>query len=145
MSLDVYIRTERPEHNEWQTKREKSLTEAGEMKGLIPLIEQYYADREPDKTEELYWANITHNLAGMADAAGIYDCLWCPLEFGIKKAGDLIAPLATGLDKLKATPDHYKTFNPKNGWGNYEGFVDWVEKYLTACKEYPDGFIEVSR
>ena len=54
MSLDVYIIANRPEHAEWQTKRENSLAEAGEMKGLIPLIEQYYADREPDKTEELY-------------------------------------------------------------------------------------------
>lgn len=145
MSLDVYIILPKQEHGEWQTKRERSLEEAGEMKGLIPLIEQYYADREPERTEEVYWANITHNLAGMADAAGIYEPVWCPAEFGIKKAGDLIEPLTVGLAELKSKPDHYKQFNPKNGWGNYEGFVDWVERYLTACKENPEGKISVSR
>ena len=145
MSLDVYIIANRPEHAEWQTKRKNSLAEAGEMKGLIPIIEQYYADREPDKTEELYWANITHNLAGMADAASIYQHLWRPEELGITKAGDLIDPLTIGFEKLKANPDHYKTFNPKNGWGDYNGFIDWVERYLQACKENPGGTIQVSR
>lgn len=145
MSLDVYIILQKQEHNEWQTKRQKSLEEAGEMKGLVPLIEQYYADREPDKTEEAFWANITHNLNRMADAAGIYQHLWRPEELGIRKAGELIEPLTTGLSKLKSSPDHYKQFNPKNGWGDYAGFVDWVERYLTACKEFPDGNISVSR
>lgn len=145
MSLAVYIILPKQEHSEWQTKKERSLEEAGEMKGLIPLIEQYYADREPERTEEVYWANITRNLAGMADAAGIYQALWRPEEIGITKAGELIEPLTVGLAELKSKPDHYKTFNPKNGWGNYDGFVDWVDKYLTACKECPDGQISVSR
>lgn len=144
MSLDIYIMS-RVKHNEWQKKRENSLAEAGELKGLIPLIEEYYSNREPDEKEELYWANITHNLGTMADAAGIYKHLWRPEELGIKKAGELVAPLTEGLAKLKADPAYYKTFNPKNGWGNYDGFVDWVEKYLTACTENPDGTIEVSR
>lgn len=144
MSLDVYILLPKEEHGEWQTRRERSLTEAGEMKGLIPLIEQYYADREPERTEEIYWANITHNLAGMADAAGIYKHLWHPEEIGINKASDLIQPLTEGLERLKSNPEHYKSFNPKNGWGNYTGFVDWVQKYLEACKECPKGNIEVS-
>lgn len=145
MSLDVYITTQKTDHGEWQTRRQKSLEEAGEMIGLIPLIEQYYADREPDKTEEAYWANITHNLNRMADAAGIYQHLWRPEELSIKKAGELIEPLTNALVDLKSRPDHYKQFNPKNGWGDYDGFVDWVERYLTACKENPDGDISVSR
>lgn len=145
MSLDVYITIQKHKHDEWQTRRQESLKEAGEMKGLIPLIEQYYADREPEKTEEAYWANITHNLNKMADEAGIYQHLWRPEELGIKKAVELIEPLTKALADLKSKPDHYKQFNPKNGWGDYDGFVDWVERYLTACKEYPDGEISVSR
>lgn len=145
MSLDVYITLQKQEHDQWKTRREQSLAEAGEMKGLVPLIEQYYADREPEKTEEAYWANITHNLSRMADAAGIGTHLWCPEELGITKAGELIEPLTAGLAELKSKPDHYKQFNAKNGWGDYDGFVDWVERYLTACKEYPEGTISVSR
>src|ERR1044072_7170767 len=109
MSLDVYIMS-RVKHNEWQKKRENSLAEAGEMKGLIPLIEEYYGNREPDEKEELYWANITHNLGMMADAAGIYKQLWRPEELGIKKAGELIAPLTEGIAKPKADPAHSQKF-----------------------------------
>jgi hypothetical protein len=145
MSLDVYIIGHTEKHTQWQTRREASLTEAGDMKGLIPLIEQYYTDREPHKTEELYWANITHNLGRMAEAAGIYQHLWRPEELGIKKAFELIEPLTEGLNKLRGNPEYYKTFNPSNGWGNYDSFVDWVGRYLVACKDNPDGNIEVSR
>lgn len=145
MSLDVYIIIPKPEYAEWQSKREKSIFEAGEMKGLIPLIENYYTEREPESTEEVYWANITHNLCGMAEVAGIYKHLWRPEEIGITKAGELIGPLTAGLIELKSKPEHYKQFNPKNGWGDYAGFIDWVERYLAACKECPDGQISVSR
>lgn len=115
------------------------------MKGLTPLVEQYYADREPQKMDELYWSNITHYLANMAEEAGIYMHLWRPEEIGITKAGDLIQPLTIGLERMKSNPAHYKAFNPKNGWGNYTGFVNWIEKYLEACKQNPDGIISVSR
>jgi hypothetical protein len=145
MSLDVYIIMPAEKHIEWQKKRKNSLAEAGEMKGLIPLIEQYYADREPDSREVLYEANITHNLGKMADAAGIYEHLWRPEEIGLKKAFELIEPLIEGLNRLRNNPEYYKTFNPSNGWGNYDGFVDWVGRYLVACKDNPDGHIEVSR
>lgn len=95
--------------------------------------------------EDYYWANITHNLNGMADAAGIYECLWRPEELGIKKAKELIEPLTVGLERLKSDPEHFSKFNAPNGWGTYESFVPWVEKYLHACKEHPDANITVSR
>lgn len=94
---------------------------------------------------EVYWANITHNLNRMADEAGIYEALWRPEEIGITKAGELIEPLSIGLEKLKADPEHYEQFNSPNGWGTYEHFVPFVEKYLEACKENPDADVNVSR
>jgi hypothetical protein len=145
MSLDVYIVTRAEKHAEWEKKRERSLAEAGEMKGLIPLIEEYYADREPKAREVMYEANITHNLGRMAEAAGIYEHLWRPEEIGITKAFELIEPLTEGLQRLRDNPDHYKQFGPSNGWGSYDGLVDWVGRYLVACKDNPDGEIEVSR
>lgn len=36
--------------------------------------------------ETLYSRNITHNLGRMAQAAGIYECLWRPEEHGITHA-----------------------------------------------------------
>jgi hypothetical protein len=94
---------------------------------------------------ELYWANITHNLNRMADEAGIYKALWRPEEIGAAKASDIVETLRTGLSLLKSDPPRFEAFNSPNGWGLYEHFVPFVEKYLAACDEHPDATIRVSR
>lgn len=94
---------------------------------------------------EVYSSNITHNLNKMAAAAGIYEVLWRPEELDLKYASELIPLIEEGLNKLKADPDYYKTFNSPNGWGKYEDFVPFVEEYLAACKENPDAEVSVSR
>lgn len=106
--------------------------------------------REPltfaeDETDEVYSANITHNLGGMADAAGVYTCMWRPGEIGITKAAQLIEPLTCGLEVLRSDPEKFKTFNPANGWGDYDGLVRFVENYLEACREYPEADVSASR
>lgn len=95
--------------------------------------------------EEVYSANITHNLNTMAEEAGIYYALWRPEEKGYKKAKDIIPILADGLAKMKENPSHYEKFNASNGWGLYIHFVPFVEDYLSNCREHPDAVIRVSR
>ena len=95
--------------------------------------------------EELYWANITHNLNMMAEEAGIYKHLWRPEEIGVTKARQLIQPLLNGLALLKGDPDRFTPHNASNGWGMYEHFVPFVEEYLHACIEYSSADIRVSR
>lgn len=120
MSLDVYLTRKK-----WISYDEgKTLTEEEEI---------------------IYDANITHNLSEMADKAGIYEALWRPEEIGKTKASEIIELLEKGLVDLKARPKHFEQFNSANGWGMYEHFVPFVEKYLEACKEYPDAIIGVSR
>jgi len=97
------------------------------------------------ETDDLYWANITHNLGTMADKAGIYKALWRPEEINKEFAKDIVPLLEDGLEDLKNRPEHFKQFNSKNGWGMYEHFVPFVEKYLEACKEYPNAKISISR
>jgi hypothetical protein len=94
---------------------------------------------------EVYSANITHNLGRMAEEAGIYTHLWRPEEVDATKAGQLIEPLEKGLALLKSNPIRFKRFNSPNGWGLYDNFVPFVEKYLTACRENPDADVRVSR
>mgnify|MGYP000988202751 CR=1 FL=1 len=118
-----------------------------------------------EDTEQVYWANITHNLNTMAGEAGIYEALWRPHrlkegynisendhqaewkfeEENTTLAKDIIPLLEKGLSDLKTRPEYFEKFNSPNGWGMYEHFVPFVEKYLEACKEYPDAIIEVSR
>lgn len=37
----------------------------------------------PPVPQDVFWANITHNLGRMADEAGIYKHLWRPEEIGM--------------------------------------------------------------
>ncbi len=123
MSLDVYLRL--PEPVEHQC----------DHCGSIYMAENV----------EVYWANITHNLNKMAEAAGIYYAMWRPEEIGAVTAKDITQLLENGLADLKARPDHFAQFNAPNDWGLYEHLVPFVEKYLEACKDYPEAIISVSK
>lgn len=149
MSLDVYLRIE-------NTKTENGsgifIRENGQVKEIsLAEWDKKFPNTEPvyvisdDIDNEVYWRNITHNLNKMADEAGIYDCMWQPRENGLDYAYQLIELLQTGLEKLKENPMYYKQFNPPNGWGDYDGFVEFVEDYLRACKKYPTASVYTSR
>lgn len=93
----------------------------------------------------IFSANITHNLYAMANEANIGMALWHPEEIGVTKAEQLIPLLKNALLKLKSDPDFFRKFDARNGWGLYEHFVSFVEKYLAACEENPDAEVTVSR
>jgi hypothetical protein len=90
----------------------------------------------------LYEANITHNLGEMARAAGIYEATWRPNEHGFKTAGDIIPILEAGIDLMESDPVKFEALNSPNGWGKYEHFLPWLEKYLEACKKHPKALID---
>lgn len=100
---------------------------------------------EESETNEVFTANITHNLGIMAREAGIYHHLWRPDELDITKAQGLIEPLTLGLDSLRRDRARFERFNPENGWGDYDGLVSFVESYLQACMSYPDADVRVWR
>ena len=95
--------------------------------------------------ECVFSRNITHSLGRMADAAGIYEVLWCPDENGITKAHQCIDPLSAGLLELVHNRAKYEAYNSKNRWGLYEHFVPFVTAVLTACCDYPDAEVSVLR
>ena len=148
MSLDVYLTLE----NACVPETGITIREHGEIKLIsreewdsrFPGREPAVSATEPDP-DEVYWANITHNLNTMAGEAGIYKELWRPDELGVTLAAELIEPLGMGLVKLEKSPSFYQQFNPKNGWGDYDGLVRFVSKYLAACKKYPQATIRISR
>jgi hypothetical protein len=111
----------------------------------FPNLEPVVIQAGVDATGSVYSANITHNLNTMADKAGIYKHLWRPDEIGVERAEQLIEPLETGLALLKSDPERFKRFNPKNGWGTYEGLISFVQDYLEACKKFPGATVSVWR
>ena len=147
MSLDVYL------YNPTPTVKKGTgvfIRENGNTRELtIDEVKERYPESDVQEaeyeTDEVYSANITHNLNTMAGEAGIYEHLWRPDEIGITKAKELIEPLREGLHKLKIEPEKYKAFNPSNGWGSYEGLVRFVSNYLDACYENPEADVSVSR
>ncbi len=119
----------------------------------------YHCHNEYEYNKTLYESNITHNLGIMAQEAHIYDILWRPFRLHgltdkedleseteeIVYAKELIPMLKLGLKDMKERPDYYKKFNSENGWGLYEHFVPFVEKYLNACIKYPESIVRVDR
>jgi hypothetical protein len=149
MSLNVYLTIEQEQK---QAGSGIFIRDNGSTREITRAEwDERFPNREPvivDWEEEsgiVYSANITHNLGGMADAADIYEALWRPEEIGITKASQLIPLLRDGLAKLNTDPARFKTFNPSNGWGNYEGLVRFVADYLAACEAYPDAVVCASR
>jgi len=151
MSLDVYLSVP----GERVTRRGSGIfiRENGATKEITreewdernPGHEPAIAPIAPGASEEVFWRNITHNLGRMASEAGIYKHLWRPEEIGITKAAQLIGPLSAGLELLRSSPERFKVLNPANGWGDYDGLVDFVDAYLAACKAHPDADVSVSR
>ena len=93
--------------------------------------------------------NITHNLSKMASEAGIYDALWHPErlagERSYPRGHNVLPVLKKWLEWLKNNQELARTFNPENGWGDYEGLVGFVEEYIDALEADEDAIIKVSR
>ena len=151
MSLDVYLKAKEPfkkkESSGIFIRKEGKTVEIPEEEwnrlnpGKIPV--KFIPDEK--ETRDLFHANITHNLNKMADEAGLYEALWNPESLKVKIARDLIIKLSTGLVKLKSDPERFKKLNPENGWGTYEGLVEFVEKYLIACVKNQDAEVEIDK
>jgi hypothetical protein len=98
-------------------------------------------------TEEVFRANVTHNLGRMAEAAGIYGCLWRPEECDppIVTAAQCIPILEGGLARLRKDRTTFVAYNDSNGWGTYQQFIPWIERVLAACREHPQALVRASR
>lgn len=98
------------------------------------------------ETFELFTANYTHNAGKMAAEAGIYKHIWRPEELhGVHCAGDLVEPLAEGIDLMISDPQRFIDLQPGNGCGSYKTFLPWVIEYQEACISHPKALIEASR
>lgn len=94
-------------------------------------------------SQTLFSANITHNLTGMAEKAGIYEVLWRSEENGITKAAQLVEPLYQAILRMKVDPESYRALNAENSWGTYEQFLPWLERLYSACMANPNATVSV--
>lgn len=99
----------------------------------------------------VYDGNITHNLGKMAAQIRVnhiltlYDILWHADEYNLTQAYQIADLLDVGYNELLADPVLYKTYNPTNGWGNYDNLCNFVYQYRNACWNNPNAAINISR
>ena len=152
MSLDVYLRllggiATEPRNAIYMRLNGATVeVSRGEWDDLNPGVEPVTVTiGGGERSDEVYSANITHNLGKMAGEAGIYEALWRPEEIGVKTAYDLIGYLSQGLAVLKSDPARFKAFDAPNGWGKYENLVAFTQEYLAACAKWPEATVSVWR
>lgn len=153
MSLDVYLKTTTPIPKKFGTgvfvRQRGQIVELNPDEVLERFPEGNFTALVPESddqlTDILFESNMTHNMSEMAAELGIFDAVWRPDTVGIVTAIQLIPILESAIAELEEQPEHYKTFNPDNGWGDYDGFLNFLKTYLAGCTTYPDGLVEVSR
>lgn len=117
----------------------------------------YLYDEHGEEVVDLPCLGITHNLGKMASEVGkvdsdatLYNILWrpdeyfsfdnghIPVDYVLKRLPDLIYQLVIDKDRLSL-------FSPENGWGNYQGLLDFSLNYYKACYNNPNSFIYCCR
>lgn len=166
MSLDVSLYAQEPEQKVKGTGifvRENGGNVELTVEQVKEKFPNYEFDSSPDIVFEdcVFEYNITHNLNKMAMECGLYEAMWRPYmlhpdfttevdEYKFEsshemKASDIEQKLSEGLTELENNPEKYKEFNPENGWGTYDGLVQFAKKYLEVVNDYPNAIIETSR
>jgi hypothetical protein len=59
-------------------------------------------------------------------------------------AGQSLPTLQRAVTAMEADPEKYQAMNPANGWGDYEGALDYLRKLRDACAAYPNATIHIS-
>ena len=103
---------------------------------------------------------MTYNLAPMFHEAGFYEAMKGETG-GTGSFGEVC--LGVGREKLDRPPltgaqlaelvrsgladtnrTKYEKLNPENGWGDYEGALEFTCSLLAACVKYPEGVVRFS-
>jgi len=88
-------------------------------------------------SEEYFHSNYTYNVSKMwyeiyPDAEGMVDI--------DKMTGtEAYKTLCHARTILEENPSKFIKMNPENGWGNYHGFLDFINALIKACLEHPTG------
>lgn len=152
MSLDVYIKYKKPK---MVTYRKGINTAAcGSTVAIYP--------NDTVKEKEYWSANVTHNMGEMARHIPVryrvdgewyendlYHLVWRPEEVGVSNVcnntNTLADALQSGISYMVEHREELLQYNPDNGWGSYDSFLEWLINYWRACLENPNCEIEISR
>lgn len=85
-------------------------------------------------------SNMTSNVAPMwreagADLAKMH-------ELPAWRAVDV---LTAAIDNMTNYPQDYRAMEPANGWGDYDGCLEFLTSIRDACRKHPRAYISISR
>lgn len=85
--------------------------------------------------------NMTSNVSGMWRLAS-------PETDGLAGLDGMLAeqavgPLSQAVLKMRADPDAYLLMEPSNGWGSYDGAMEFMSRVLKFCRQHPGLTISV--
>lgn len=99
-----------------------------------------YVSTGGDSEVEAFWRNMTSNVAPMWRKAGA-DLA----SFADKRASECVADLEVAIKAMEADPATYRAMNPENGWGDYDGCLDFLKSIREACVTHPACTVHISR
>jgi hypothetical protein len=82
--------------------------------------------------------NITYNLTPMLVEAG-FPGHRAMTDAPCTEAGGVFARTAR---RLRDDPERFKALNPPNGWGTYEGAIEFCDRLADACSRHPKGRLD---
>ncbi|MFE2469763.1 hypothetical protein [Streptomyces mirabilis] len=95
---------------------------------------------EPVRVELADIGNYTSNVHPMWSEA-----LGCSLsDFKESSAEDALENLQRAVAAMEADRARYEAMNPTNGWGNYEGALDYLRRLRDACASHPKATIHIT-
>ena len=103
-------------------------------------------------------ANVTHNMGDMAKhipvcvkyrkkifGGKLYDYVWRPDENGNPSTSPMRKILVNVIAYMLNNRNVLLAYNPSNGWGSYDSFLQWLISYKEACEDNPGRKISVDR
>lgn len=105
----------------------------------------FTADVGGPETVSLDSRNYTSNVSGMwRTALGGVDSLGELLDKR-PKARDIEPRIRQAIAEMMESPGVFRAMEPPNGWGDYEGALDFLVWIADRCREMPDVTVEVWR
>ncbi len=84
--------------------------------------------------------NMTSNVAPMWRHAGANLA-----EFDGKTAGAMGPLLDAAIVRMMVNPDTYRAMDPPNGWGDYEGCLEFLRELRDEFNRHPNATVRVCR
>ena len=116
----------------------------------------YFLDESGEDVEIESYLQITHNLNTVVSELGLlvdlpyYEVIWIPDElFGLKNGevpAEFVLKLLPDLIKnLLKFEDRLVDYLPSNGYGTFEGLINFLCRYLSECYKHKDAYIYCCR